>query len=105
MITMQLFTVEGSTYGPYGALPVSGDWWAYGPISVTRTTAELIAEDLNVRDAGCGLTAAWVGDDLVFTWGEPFVGMEDERIAPDADGRYQVGGLWPWIEVQTERSE
>lgn len=103
--TNQLFTVEGTTYGPYEALPVSDGWSTYSPISVTRATAEQIAEDLNVRDAGCGLTAEWTGEDLVFTWGEPFADMEEERIAPDADGRYLIGGLWPWIEVQTERTE
>ncbi|MEV7535431.1 hypothetical protein [Streptomyces hydrogenans] len=103
--TRHLFTVEGTTYGPYEALPVSGGWWTYGPISVTRATAEQIAEDLNVRDAGCGLTAEWTGEDLVFTWGESFPNMEDERFAPDADGRYLIGGLWPWIGVQAEQAK
>ena len=104
MTTKQLFTVEGAECGPYEALPVSDNWWTYGPISVTRATAEQIVEDLNVRDAGCGLTAEWTGEDLLFTWGEPFVDMEDERIAPDADGRYLIGGLWPWIEVKVEQA-
>lgn len=104
MNTIELYTVDGSAHGPYVASPVPGTWHPYDPISVTRVTAERIAHDLNVGDAGCGLTAAWEGASLVFTWDERF-GDEpgSETVTPDAVDRYRIGGLWPWDRVDSPR--
>ncbi|MEU6756053.1 hypothetical protein [Streptomyces sp. NPDC046685] len=97
----ELFTVDGTDYGPYEALPIDMWWHAYGKISVTRDTAAQIATDLVTRDAGCGLTAEWKGDWLVFTWDERYRDEAGRQIIePDADGRYLVGGLWPWMEYE-----
>ncbi|UQI49794.1 hypothetical protein M1P56_35930 (plasmid) [Streptomyces sp. HU2014] len=102
MDTIELYTVDGSAHGPYAASPVPGTWGTYEPISVTRVTAEQIAYDLNVGDAGCGLTAAWEGANLTFTWDETYQGEAgNETVVPDADGRYRIGGLWPWSRVET----
>ncbi|MGW0844314.1 hypothetical protein ACWD26_30075 [Streptomyces sp. NPDC002787] len=104
--TDQLFTVDGSTHGPYAAGPVPETWGPYDPISVTRSTAERIAYDLNVRDAGCGLTAAWDGPNLVFTWDERHRGEKgSEIVTPEPDGRYRIGGLWPWMQWGGEAHE
>ncbi|MFF3256479.1 hypothetical protein ACFYWP_37110 [Actinacidiphila glaucinigra] len=93
-----LFAVEGGACGPYAASPVPATWGPYDPISVTRETAAQIAADLNTHDAGCGLTAAWDGPNLVFTWNRRYNGTEGtETVTPDAGGRYLVGGLWPWM--------
>ncbi|MFI9311204.1 hypothetical protein [Streptomyces triculaminicus] len=101
MNTIELYTVDGSEHGPYVASPVPGTWGPYEPISVTRVTAEQIAYDLNVGDAGCGLTAAWEGANLVFTWDERYQGeQESETVTPDAAGRYWIGGLWPWSRAE-----
>ena len=40
--TDELFTVDGSDYGPYPARPAPDAWNAYEPISVTRDIAERI---------------------------------------------------------------
>ncbi|MEU5900385.1 hypothetical protein [Streptomyces venezuelae] len=94
----ELFTVDGTAYGPYVALRVPAGWDGYDEISVTRSVAAQIVDDLNVRDAGCGLTAAWQGVDLVFTWNKGYRGDEggSETVVPWADGLYRIGGLWPW---------
>ncbi|MFE3033023.1 hypothetical protein ACFXKY_15435 [Streptomyces canus] len=99
------FTVDCTTYGPYPAARVRPTWGAHDPISVTRETAERIAEDLNVRDAGCGLTAVWQGDSLVFTWDERYRndGGGSETVTPDSHGRYLIGGLWPWERLEQEQ--
>ncbi|MER7477402.1 hypothetical protein ABTX60_07065 [Streptomyces sp. NPDC126510] len=94
----ELFTVDGSDYGPYPALPATDSWGPYEPISVTRATAEQIAHDLNTLNAGCGLTAQWNGADLVFAWDQRY--RDDngtQTVTPDGDDRYQIGGLWPWM--------
>ncbi len=100
-ITEELFTVEGSAHGPYAAIPVPDSWGPYDPISVTRDIAERIVHDLMTCDAGCDLTAAWEGSNLVFT-------RDDERseiIRPQPDGRYRIGGLWPWAPWETARQK
>ncbi|MEU9535889.1 hypothetical protein AB0D00_26720 [Streptomyces sp. NPDC048213] len=90
------FTVEGTTYGPYPALPVA-PFTGYDEIAVTRQVAEQIAHDLNVLDAGCGLTAGWDGPTLTFTWTQSYDGEGGSKtVAPGADQLYRVGGLWPW---------
>ncbi|MDA5279872.1 hypothetical protein [Streptomyces sp. Isolate_45] len=87
----QLFSVDGTTHGPYAALPVSGSWLPDDCISVDRVTAGRIVCDLNTLDADCGIAGVWMGDDLAFL-------VEDgaHRVCPDADGRYSIGGLWAW---------
>ncbi|MFI0742828.1 hypothetical protein ACH4PU_32805 [Streptomyces sp. NPDC021100] len=106
MTTIELYTVDGSAHGPYAARPAPATWGPYEPISVTRLTAERIADDLNTRDAGCGLSAAWQGAALVFAWDERYRGEEgSETIAPDAEGRYRIGGLWPWDGVDSVRRQ
>ncbi|MFH8410385.1 hypothetical protein ACH4FX_37265 [Streptomyces sp. NPDC018019] len=103
-MNIQLYTVDGSAHGPYVATPVPASWEPYEPISVTRVTAEQIALDLNVEDAGCGLTAAWDGPNLIFAWDERYRGEEDsETVTPDTEGRYRIGGLWPWRQIRTDR--
>ncbi|MGW6588407.1 hypothetical protein [Streptomyces globisporus] len=93
----ELFTVEASTHGPYEALPVDGTWSPYEPISVSRAVAERIAEDLNILDAGCGMTAAWDGPVLTFTWDETYDGDGGALpVRPGDDGRYLIGRLWAW---------
>ncbi|RZD62945.1 hypothetical protein C0Q58_14490 [Streptomyces albidoflavus] len=105
-MNIEMYTVEATAYGPYAATPVPGTWGPYEPISVTRVTAEQVAVDLNVGDAGCGLTAAWDGADLVFTWDQRHLGEEgSETVAPDADDRYRIGGLWPWQPLQTTQQQ
>ena len=105
--TGHLFTVDCTTYGPYPASPVPATWGPYDRISVTRSTAECIAEDLNTRDAGCGLTAAWDGDTLVFTWDPSYRNDNggSETVTPEPDGRYLIGGLWPWMRLDHETAE
>ncbi|MFE4832928.1 hypothetical protein [Streptomyces sp. NPDC056672] len=99
MDTYQLFTVDGSSLGPYAALPVPVSWNGYDPICVTRSIAEQIADDLNWRDAGCGLTADWDGPNLVLVWDQDHRGdAGSETFVPGPDGLYRIGGLWPWME-------
>ncbi|MEU6594273.1 hypothetical protein ABZ923_34565 [Streptomyces sp. NPDC046881] len=94
----ELFTVDGSHYGPYPARPAPDTWNAYEPISVTREVAERIAHDLNTLNAGCGLSAEWNGADLVFTWDQRYRHDNGtEAVTPGTDGRYLIGGLWPWM--------
>lgn len=96
--TDELFTVDGSDYGPYPARPAPDTWNAYEPISVTRDIAERIAHDLNTLNAGCGLSAEWNGADLVFTWDRRYRDEAGtETVTPGVDGRYLIGGLWPWM--------
>ncbi|MGW1783893.1 hypothetical protein ACWCQQ_32980 [Streptomyces sp. NPDC002143] len=100
-----LFTLDDGEHGPYEALPVSRAWGPYNTISVTRTTAEQIATDLKTSHAGRPLTCGWAGDWLVIT-SDPSLRTEPGRpgriIQPDTDGRYRIGGLWPWKQWPTE---
>ncbi|MEU0857471.1 hypothetical protein ABZ352_18810 [Streptomyces griseofuscus] len=98
-LSIQLFTVEGTSYGPYVALPVSSMWTPYTAHLVTRGTAEQIVRDLHRDD--CDLRAAFDPDTgaLTFTWTKGYDGDGGtETITPDAYGRYLIGGLWPWDE-------
>lgn len=98
-LSIQLFTVEGTGYGPYVALPVSSMWTPYTAHLFTRATAELIVADLH-RDE-CGIRAAFGPDDgsLTFAWTEEFDGVGGTAtVVPDVYGRYPIGGLWPWDE-------
>ncbi|MGZ2355720.1 hypothetical protein LRE75_03270 [Streptomyces sp. 372A] len=90
------FTVEGTTYGPYPALPVTS-FDPHGEISVSRNVAEQIAHDLNVLDAGCGCTAEWNDATLTFTWSRSYDGTGGSKaVIPGPDQLYRIGGLWPW---------
>nr|MDT0519810.1 hypothetical protein [Streptomyces sp. DSM 41633] len=93
---IELLTVDGTAYGPYPGQPTSATRSPYDTYLFTGETAQHIVEDLH-RD-NCGLTAAFEYDGtLAFTWDatyrdEPGV----ERVTPDPQGRYAIGGLWPW---------
>ncbi|MFE1784091.1 hypothetical protein ACFW9F_16270 [Streptomyces sp. NPDC059506] len=95
-----LFALDDE-HGPYEALPVSRSWGPYDAISVTRTTAEQITTDLPQTHAGRHLTCHWLHDTLLIA-SDPRLRTEPGRpgriIRPDADGRYRIGGLWPWEE-------
>ncbi|MER6230927.1 hypothetical protein ABT169_17510 [Streptomyces sp. NPDC001616] len=97
-LSIQLFTVEGSGYGPYVALPVSSVWTPYSAHLFTRATAELIVRDMH-RDE-CGIWAAFAEDGtLRFMWSADHDGEGGTcAVQPDADGRYEIGGLWSWDE-------
>ncbi|MFD9047951.1 hypothetical protein [Streptomyces zaomyceticus] len=92
----ELLTVDGTGYGPYPGHPTTVTRSPYGTYLFAGETAQRIVEDLH-RDS-CGLTAAFEYDGtLTFRWDatyrdEPGV----ERVTPDAQGRYAIGGLWPW---------
>ncbi|WP_432101039.1 hypothetical protein [Streptomyces sp. WAC 04229] len=94
----EAFTVDGSDYGPYPARSVPDTWGPYDAISISLATAQLIAHDLNTQNAGCGLTAKWNGAHLVFTWDRRYRDDEGtQTVTPDIEGRYLIGGLWPWM--------
>ncbi len=98
-LSIQLFTVEGSGYGPYVGLPVSSVWTPYSGHLFTRATAELIVDDMH-RDE-CGIRGAFDPETgaLTFTWDEEHDGTGGtQTVTPDAYGRYLIGGLWSWDE-------
>ncbi|MFD7764127.1 hypothetical protein [Streptomyces microflavus] len=97
-LSVQLFTVEGSGYGPYVGLPLRDLWTPYTAHLFTRATAELIVRDMHGDD--CGVTAEFAEDGtLTFTWTAAHDGDGGTIAArPDADGRYLIGGLWSWDE-------
>ncbi|MFM9452438.1 hypothetical protein [Streptomyces europaeiscabiei] len=91
---VQLVTVESTTCGPYAALAPTG-FGPYDRLLFTREGAQHIVDDLH-RHAG-GVTATWEGDSLRFTGEQSSNGHRvSETVQPDAQGRYAVGGLWPW---------
>ncbi|MEU7031603.1 hypothetical protein AB0A60_33510 [Streptomyces sp. NPDC046275] len=96
-----LFNLDDGKFGPYEALPVSRAWSPWSTISVTRATAEQIAIDLPRSRAGRHLTCRWLHEFLLIS-SDPRLRAEPGRpgqlIEPDADGRYLIGGLWPWEE-------
>jgi hypothetical protein len=97
-LSIQLFTVEGSGYGPYVGLPLRDHWTPYTEHLFSRVTAELIVTDLH-RDE-CGITAEFAADGtLTFTWTKEHDGDGDTlAVRPDEHGRYLIGGLWAWDE-------
>ncbi|MFI9052463.1 hypothetical protein [Streptomyces sp. NPDC053427] len=97
-LSIQLFTVEGSGYGPYVALPRSSVWTPYSAHLFTRATAEMIVRDMERDD--CGISATFAEDGtLTFTWTEEHDGDGGtQTVKPDAHGRYEIGGLWSWDE-------
>ncbi|MGW0757099.1 hypothetical protein ACWD1Y_11525 [Streptomyces sp. NPDC002814] len=97
-LSIQLFTVEGSGYGPYVGLPLRDLWTPYTAHLFTRATAELIVADMR-RDE-CGITAEFADDGtLTFTWTEDHDGEGGTLdVRPDAHGRYLIGDLWAWDE-------
>lgn len=98
-LSIQLFTVEDSGYGPYVGLPLRDFWTPNSAHLFTRATAELIVKDLH-RDE-CGMTAAFADDGaLTFTWTDEHEEGEHgtRTVRPDEHGRYEIGGLWSWDE-------
>ncbi|MDF3303070.1 hypothetical protein [Streptomyces tropicalis] len=96
-----LFTLDDGESGPYEALPVPRAFGPWDTISVTRATAEQIAADVATSHTGRHLTCQWLHDALLIS-SDPRLRTEPGRpgrlIRPDADGRYRIGGLWPWEE-------
>ncbi|KNE81391.1 hypothetical protein AB0B04_18840 [Streptomyces xinghaiensis] len=103
-----LFAFDNGAHGPYEALPVSRTWSPHSTISVTRETAEQITTDLPHSHTGRHLTCHWLGDALLIL-SDPRLRTEPGRpgriIQPDADGRYRIGGLWPWEEWTAEHDD
>jgi hypothetical protein len=97
-LSIQLFTVEGTSLGPYVGLPLSSGWTPFSGHLFTRATAEKIVNDLHTEDADCGLTAAFAEDGtLTFTWTEDYDCEGGQKVVkPDPWGRYEIGDLWPW---------
>ncbi|MFJ6354810.1 hypothetical protein ACIQKB_35805 [Streptomyces sp. NPDC092046] len=93
---LELLTVDGTQYGPYPGQPTTAPRSPYGTYLFTGETAQRIVEDLH-RD-NCGLTAAFEYDGtLTFTWDATYRDEPGaESVTPDAQGRYAIGGLWPW---------
>jgi hypothetical protein len=82
--------VEGSTYGPYVGLPLRSWWMPDSAHLFTRATAEQIVDDLNERDADCGMTGRWGPDgSLTFTWDE----WEDHHEATPGQEAFANGAL------------
>ncbi len=91
---LQLITVESYPIGPYLAL-TPDQWDGYVSVRVTRATAERIVTDLNKDDAP--MRGEWSGDLLAITWTTWLDGSGGAvYIAPDVDGLYIIGGMWPW---------
>jgi hypothetical protein len=94
--------------GPYDALPVTRAFGPWDAISVTRATAEQIAADLPASHTGRHLTCQWLHDSLLIS-SDPRLRTEPGRpgrlIRPDNDGRYQIGGLWPWQHWSPEEED
>ncbi|MEU1077790.1 MULTISPECIES: hypothetical protein [unclassified Streptomyces] len=104
-----LFTLDDDgESGPYEALPVPRAFGPWDAISVTRTTAEQIAADLATSHTGRHLTCQWLHDALLIS-SDPRLRTEPGRpgrlIRPDADGRYRIGGLWPWQHWSPEEDD
>lgn len=94
--TVQLITLDSTAYGPYPAL-APDRLGAYDTLLFTRQGAQHIVDDLH-RDA-CGLSAAWEGESLRFTWTTAYDGEGGtELVHPDRHSRYPIGGRWPWME-------
>ncbi|MYR56269.1 hypothetical protein GTY54_08415 [Streptomyces sp. SID625] len=99
--TVQLITVDSTAYGPYAGL-LPKELGAYDAPLFTRRGAQHIMDDL-LRHA-CGLSAAWEGQSVRFTWAPGYRGDKGgtEVVHPDRHGRYAIGGLWPWTEWDDE---
>ncbi|MGW7090012.1 hypothetical protein ACWGH2_41885 [Streptomyces sp. NPDC054871] len=94
-LSIQLFTVEGSGYGPYVGLPLSSVWTPLSSHLFTRATAEMIVRDAE-RDE-CGMHGEFDAENGTLT----FTDDDGETLAtvtPDVHGRYEIGGLWDWDE-------
>jgi hypothetical protein len=97
-LSIQLFTVEGTSHGPYVGLPLRDLWTPYSAHLFTRETAELIVSDMH--DDECGITAQFTDDGtLIFTVHTDAIEPGGTAVVrPDEHGRYEIGGLWPWEE-------
>ncbi|MFE3760431.1 hypothetical protein ACFXPI_01495 [Streptomyces sp. NPDC059104] len=89
-------TVDGTVYAPYPGQPTAATRSPYDTYLFAGETAQRIVEDPH-RD-NCGLTTAFeYNGALTFTWDATYRDEPGaERITPDAQGRYAIGGLWPW---------
>ncbi|MFF7115445.1 hypothetical protein ACFY91_24480 [Streptomyces albogriseolus] len=100
-----LFTLDDGESGPYEALPVPRAWSPFATISVTRATAVQIVADLASSPTGRHLICEWLHDALLIS-SDPRLRTEPGRpgrlIRPDANGRYRIGGLWPWLPYSPE---
>lgn len=93
-LPVQLVTVESTACGPYAALVPKG-FGPYDRLLFTREGAQQIIDDLHRHTDQ--ITATWEGDSLRLARGQ--AGNPTgacELVAPDARGRYAIGGLWPW---------
>ncbi|MFD6335325.1 hypothetical protein ACFWGI_37885 [Streptomyces niveus] len=97
-LSIQLFTLEDSGYGPYVGLPLRHFWTPVSAHLFTRATAEQIVKDLH-RDE-CGILGAFADDGTLTFTTEHENGKESTRtiLRPDEHGRYEIGGLWAWDE-------
>ncbi|WP_372663603.1 hypothetical protein [Amycolatopsis kentuckyensis] len=92
---------DGSDVFPAYIVP-DQDWNGFAIPGFDRETAERVVEWSNRanEDATCGERATWDGDTVVLTAFDDYAPGEDlgtTRHAPDADGRYWIGGhAWCW---------
>ncbi|MBG7704869.1 hypothetical protein HCJ76_44110 [Streptomyces sp. MC1] len=98
--SIQLFTVEGTSYGPYVGLPLRSLWTPYSSHLFTRATAEQIVKDLH--DHECHMYGEFGPDGtLTIEWTIENDGEGGRKvITPDQWGRYEIGDLWEWDEWQ-----
>lgn len=98
-----LFTVEGTSYGPYIGLPVRSLWGPNSSHLFTRATAEQIVKDLHEDE--CHMCGEFGPDGtLTIEWSIENDGEGGSKvITPDPWGRYEIGDLWAWDEWQDTR--
>jgi hypothetical protein len=94
--SIQLFTVEGTSYGPYVGLPLQSHWTGYTKHLFTAQTARQIIDDLHADE--CGMTGEFAEDGtLTVEWTIESDGEGGQAvITPDRWGRYLIGDLWAW---------
>ncbi|MGA5412091.1 hypothetical protein ACPCSC_33160 [Streptomyces lavendulocolor] len=94
-----VFTLDDGESGPYEAPPVPRAFGPWDAINVPRATAEQIAADLAHRPhwppphlpVAAGRAAHLLRPAPAHRAGPP-----GRLFRPHADGRYRIGGLWPW---------
>ncbi|MEU4969962.1 hypothetical protein [Streptomyces smyrnaeus] len=106
-----LLTIEDTSLGPYRALPVGPHTGPFDPVSLSQETAARLASDVNASAEMSDICGYWKDDWLVFDWTasyrrrlydyDPTAGRL--IVEPDHEGRYRVGALWQWREVEQER--
>ncbi|MEU6121282.1 hypothetical protein [Streptomyces sp. NPDC047123] len=91
-----LYTIAGTGHGPYPGAATT-EIGAFDSVALDHATVLQLAEDLN-NDLH-GFTATWQDDILCVTRSaEDQMQYAPARFAPDAHGRYRIGGLWPWAD-------